>query len=71
MAGLNESLQQEKSARLSVVIAIHTGMVIVGDMTGGQGGEPISLVGEARNVAARLETVANPTRSSSATPRTG
>src|SRR5579864_2361820 len=60
MLGLNERLQKQKRVRLSVSVVIHTCLVVVGETGASKAGEPISIVGEARNVVARLENVAQP-----------
>src|SRR6185503_1011024 len=45
---------------LAVRVAIHTGIVVAGEMGGGAHREPLAIVGEAPNVAARLPSVAAP-----------
>lgn len=56
---LNVRLEPDKGVRLAVRIGIHTGLVVVGEMGGGSRREQLAL-GEAPNVAARLEGVAEP-----------
>jgi class 3 adenylate cyclase len=56
---LNTRLAQEKGVRLAVRIGIHTGLVVVGEMGGGNRQEQLAL-GETPNVAARLQGLAAP-----------
>jgi class 3 adenylate cyclase/tetratricopeptide (TPR) repeat protein len=49
----------ERGARLSVRIGIHTGVVVVGEMGAGPGTQQLAL-GEAPNVAARVQALAEP-----------
>ncbi len=53
---MSDQLEQDKQTKLSVWIGIHTGIVVAGN-TDLEGGEPMSIVGEARNVTMRLENV--------------
>jgi class 3 adenylate cyclase len=61
---LNIRLQQTVSVLqqvpLRVRIGIHTGLVVVGDMGGGDYRDPMAIVGETPNVAARLQGIAEP-----------
>src|SRR4029450_5519758 len=61
---LNTRLQQTGSVLqqvpLQVRIGIHTGLVVVGDMGGGDYRDPMAIVGETPNVAARLQGLAEP-----------
>ena len=41
-------------------IGIHTGLVVVGEMGGGDYPDPMAIVGETPNIAARLQTIAEP-----------
>jgi class 3 adenylate cyclase/predicted ATPase len=67
VAGLpdvNTRLQQRVGALqafpLQVRIGIHTGLVVVGDMGGGGYRDPLAIVGETPNIAARLQGLAEP-----------
>jgi TOMM system kinase/cyclase fusion protein len=59
MGSLNGRLEQEKEVRLAIRIAIHTGLVVVGDM-GGRGRPERLALGATPNVAARLQDLATP-----------
>jgi class 3 adenylate cyclase/predicted ATPase len=57
----HESLVRPRLNRtLQVRIGIHTGLVIVGEMGGGKKRDPMAIVGETPNVAARLQGLAEP-----------
>ena len=56
---LNARLKQEKNISLSVRVGIHTGLVVVGEMGGGERREQLAL-GETPNIAARLQALAEP-----------
>ena len=56
---LNRRLQQEKGVRLAVRVGIHTGLVVVGEVGGGNRQEQLAL-GETPNLAARLQGLAAP-----------
>jgi len=45
---------------LRVRIGIHTGLVVIGDMGGGGFRDPMAIVGETPNLAARLQGIAEP-----------
>jgi class 3 adenylate cyclase len=45
---------------LQVRIGIHTGLVVAGEMGGGDTREPLAIVGETPNIAARLQGIAAP-----------
>src|SRR5262244_3991938 len=45
---------------LQVRIGVHTGLVVVGDMGGGGYRDPMAIVGETPNIAARVQGVAEP-----------
>jgi Adenylate and Guanylate cyclase catalytic domain len=47
---------------LSVRIGIHTGLVVAGEMGSGETREPLAIVGETPNIAARLQELAAPNR---------
>src|SRR5215471_13016442 len=61
---LNTQLQQTvrvlQQVPLQVRIGIHTGLVVVGDMGGGGYRDPMAIVGETPNIAARLQGMAEP-----------
>src|SRR5206468_12710386 len=61
---LNTRLQQSvgvlRESPLQVRIGIHTGLVVVGDMGGGGYRDPLAIVGETPNIAARVQGVAEP-----------
>src|SRR5712691_147335 len=56
---LNTRLAQERGVQLAVRLAIHTGLVVVGDVGGGPRQEQLAL-GETPNLAARLQGLAAP-----------
>jgi predicted ATPase/class 3 adenylate cyclase len=56
---LNMRLAQERAVQLAVRLGIHTGQVVVGEIGGGVKHEQLAL-GEAPNVAARLQGLAAP-----------
>ena len=45
---------------LQVRLGIHTGLVVAGEMGGGDTREPLAIVGETPNIAARLQEIAVP-----------
>ncbi|HEV8713607.1 MAG TPA: adenylate/guanylate cyclase domain-containing protein, partial [Candidatus Binatia bacterium] len=61
---LNTQLQRTvkvlRDFPLQVRIGIHTGLVVVGDMGGGGYRDPLAIVGETPNIAARVQGVAEP-----------
>src|SRR5262245_34273270 len=61
---LNTRLQQTvavlRESPLQVRIGIHTGLVVVGDMGGGDYRDPMAIVGETPNIAARVQGLAEP-----------
>src|SRR5262245_11533630 len=61
---LNTRLQQSvkvlRDFPLQVRIGIHTGLVVVGDMGGGGYRDPMAIVGETPNIAARIQGLAEP-----------
>jgi hypothetical protein len=59
MGALNGRLEQERGVRLAIRIAIHTGLVVVGDM-GSRGRYERLALGATPNVAARLQGLATP-----------
>ena len=50
----------QHAASLQVRIGIHTGLVVVGEMGAGNAREPMAIVGETPNIAARLQEIAKP-----------
>ncbi len=60
MDRLNSRLKKEQGRSLSIRIGVHTGLVVAGEMGGGDAREPMAIVGETPNIAARLEGVAEP-----------
>ena len=60
MGRLNVRLEQEREVRLSVRVGIHTGLVVAGEMGGGEYRESMGIVGETPNIASRLEGIAEP-----------
>jgi len=57
--GLNVRVQREHGVRLAVRIGIHTGLVVAGEIAGSEELEPFSIFGEAPNIAARLQGLAD------------
>jgi class 3 adenylate cyclase/predicted ATPase len=61
---LNSQLLQAVGALqdspLQVRIGIHTGLVVIGDMGGGGYRDPMAIVGETPNIAARVQGIAAP-----------
>ena len=57
MKRLNDDLQKQKKLPLSAWAAIHTGMAVAG---GGESIDTLSIIGDARNVADRLEALTDP-----------
>jgi len=60
MDGLNTRLREEKALELAVRIGVHTGLVVAGEMGGGDTVESLAVVGETPNIAARLQEAAEP-----------
>jgi len=56
---LHSIVGAQHAAPLQVRIGIHTGLVVVGDMGGGYR-DPLAIVGETPNIAARLQGLAEP-----------
>lgn len=54
------NLQTVPSAQLQVRVGIATGMVVVGDLTGEGAAKEQTVIGETPNLAARLQTLAEP-----------
>jgi predicted ATPase len=59
-ARLRDKLEVMRERPLHVRIGIHTGLVVVGEMGAGAHLDPAAIVGEAPNIAARLQAVAPP-----------
>ena len=60
MNPLNVRLKTDKDLELTVRIGIHTGLVVAGEMGGGDTLEELAIVGETPNIAARIEGAALP-----------
>lgn len=60
MRGLNARLADEGRPALAVRAAVHTDIVLAGDLGVGAGQAAITIVGEGPNVAARLQQAAEP-----------
>jgi len=60
MEKLNACLKEERGISLAMRIGIHTGLVVAGEMGGGDVRESMAIVGETPNIAARLEGIAEP-----------
>jgi class 3 adenylate cyclase/predicted ATPase len=58
MAGLNRTLRRDKGIEIAVRIGIATGMVMVGEMVGDGMAQERTVIGEAPNMAARLQSLA-------------
>src|SRR3982075_1178123 len=54
------SLRTDPATELQVRVGIATGMVVVGDLTGEGSAQEQTVIGEAPNLAARLQTLSNP-----------
>ncbi|MCK1296621.1 AAA family ATPase [Bradyrhizobium sp. 24] len=54
------SLRTDPATELQVRVGIATGMVVVGDLTGEGSAQEQTVIGETPNLAARLQTFANP-----------
>jgi predicted ATPase len=59
MKTLNAQLEPDKGIRLAIRVGIHTGLTVVGDVGSGQKHELLAL-GEAPNVASRIQGLAEP-----------
>jgi predicted ATPase/class 3 adenylate cyclase len=60
IAQVNTHLERNRGLRLAVRLGIHTVLVVAGELGGGTAREPLAIVGETPNVAARLQGVAEP-----------
>src|SRR5262249_46339540 len=59
-AQLQSTVGAQHAAPLQVRIGIHTGLVVAGEMGVGDQSEPLAIVGETPNLAARLQGLAEP-----------
>jgi class 3 adenylate cyclase/tetratricopeptide (TPR) repeat protein len=59
MEVLNEQLQRDRGIRLAVRLGLHTGLVVIGEM-GGAGRHERLALGDAPNLAARIQGLADP-----------
>lgn len=59
MEVLNERLQRDRGIRLAVRLGLHTGLVVIGEM-GGAGRHERLALGDAPNLAARIQGLADP-----------
>ena len=57
---LSAQLRQDIGADLNVRVGVHTGLVVTGEMGEGPQRERLSAVGEAPNIAARIQSLAEP-----------
>jgi predicted ATPase/class 3 adenylate cyclase len=60
VSDLNQRLAGTVKVNLEVRVGIHTGLVVAGEMGGGETREADAIVGETPNVASRLEGLAKP-----------
>ena len=60
VAAVRDRLQRDKGIGFTLSVNVHTGMAVVSEGQEGPGREAYSVVGEARNVSARLDAVARP-----------
>ena len=60
IAGLNTRIHQDMGTELHVRLGIHTGIVVAGDMDTSEQLESMAIVGETPNLAARLQSLAEP-----------
>lgn len=60
VGGLNTGLGESHGVRLALRVGIHTGLVVAGSMGADRRCESQAIVGEAPNVAARLQEIAAP-----------
>ncbi|MBV8771699.1 MAG: AAA family ATPase, partial [Deltaproteobacteria bacterium] len=54
------SLREQLARPLRVRVAIHTGLVLVGHLGGDTNPDPMAILGETPNIAARLQAIAEP-----------
>ena len=60
IARLDAHLRSEKGIALAARLAVHTGLVVVGEIGAADQRETMAIVGETPNVAARLQNLAEP-----------
>ena len=60
MPGLNHSLSRYQGIELAVRIGVASGLVVAGDIAGERATEQNAVVGQTPNLAARLQSIANP-----------
>ena len=60
MRELNTRLKLDRDLELTVRIGVHTGLVVAGEMGGGDALESLAIVGDTPNIAARLQEAASP-----------
>ncbi len=60
VTALNDWWQKHKSVTLSARMAIHSGLAVVEETGSSDGSTSLSITGQVRNVASKLETVAEP-----------
>src|SRR5262245_28982101 len=59
LGDLNTGLQQAQGVQLAIRVGVHTGLVVAGGM-GGAGRQEQLALGETRNIAARIQGLAQP-----------
>jgi TOMM system kinase/cyclase fusion protein len=59
IGALNIRLERDKGINLAIRLGIHTGLVVVGEM-GGEGRQEQLALGETPNIAARIQSIAEP-----------
>jgi class 3 adenylate cyclase/predicted ATPase len=57
---LSSRLERDHGVPLHARIGIHTGLVVAGDITGGEALESMAAIGDTPNIAARLQALAAP-----------
>jgi class 3 adenylate cyclase/predicted ATPase len=60
LGGLNAKLERAHGVRLAVRIGIDTGVVVAAELARSEQGDPAAIFGETPNVAARLQSIAEP-----------
>jgi class 3 adenylate cyclase len=60
IGALNRELVGSHGVELGIRVGIHTGLVVAGEMGGGETRDADAIVGETPNIAARLEGLATP-----------
>jgi class 3 adenylate cyclase/tetratricopeptide (TPR) repeat protein len=59
MTDLNHALEARYHVTLHARIGVHTGLVVAGEMGGGETRDELAIVGETPNIAARIESIAD------------